>query len=168
LFGGEGSQWMKGIASRVHDSDLKTQLIFLCGRNQALRQEMSRLKVRFPMVLEGFTDEVPYYMHLSDYFIGKPGPGSISEALAMKLPVVVERNAWTMVQERFNAEWVREKQVGIVLDSFKHVAEGLRELLDPETFERLRRNAAAIDNRAVFEIPGILEQLLGRGRRTLE
>ena len=43
-----------------------------------------------PMFVEGFTKEVPYYMRLSDFFIGKPGPGSISEALAMKLPVLVE------------------------------------------------------------------------------
>jgi len=32
------------------------------------------------------------------------GPGSISEALAMRLPVVVESNAWTLAHERYNAE----------------------------------------------------------------
>ncbi len=48
-------------------------------------------------------------MHASDFFIGKPGPGSISEALAMKLPVIVERNAWTLPQERYNADWVTER-----------------------------------------------------------
>jgi hypothetical protein len=76
------------------------------------------METRNPMLVEGFTSEIPYYMALSDFFIGKPGPGSISEALAMKLPVIVERNSWTMPQERYNAEWVLEKQVGIVLHSF--------------------------------------------------
>ena len=60
------------------------------------------------MYVEGFTKEVPRYMQLADYFIGKPGPGSISEAVAMRLPVIVERNAWTLPQERYNADWVRE------------------------------------------------------------
>ena len=47
-------------------------------------------------------------MRLSDFFIGKPGPGSISEAVAMKLPVIVESNAWTLPQERYNANgWPR-------------------------------------------------------------
>ena len=32
------------------------------------------------MHVVGFTSEIPYYMVLSDFFIGKPGPGSISEA----------------------------------------------------------------------------------------
>ena len=112
LFGGEGSQWMVGIAKRVSESDLRIQLICLCGRNQKLRDQMNQLKVSFPMLVEGFTSEVPYYMHLADFFIGKPGPGSISEALAMKLPVMVERNAWTLVQERYNTEWLEAEAGG--------------------------------------------------------
>ena len=160
LFGGEGSQWMKGIAERVSQAKLKMQLIFMCGRNRKLCTQMQALKLNFPFFVEGFTNQVPYYMHLSDFFIGKPGPGSISEALAMKLPVIVERNAWTMVQERYNTEWVEQNQVGIVLDSFKHVVDGLERLLEPAAFARYRANAAAMNNHAAFEIPDILDGLL--------
>ena len=160
LFGGEGSHWMKGIADRVSRANLKMQLIFLCGHNRKLRAQMQALKLNFPFFVEGFTNQVPYYMHLSDFFIGKPGPGSISEALAMKLPVIVERNTWTMVQERYNTEWVEQNQVGIVLDSFRHVADGLERLLDASAFARYRANAAAMNNQAVFEIPDILDCLL--------
>ena len=160
LFGGEGSHWMKGIAQCVSQANLKMQLIFLCGRNRKLRAHLQEMKLNFPIFVEGFTAQVPYYMHLSDFFIGKPGPGSISEALAMKLPVIVERNTWTMVQERFNTEWVERNEVGIVLDSFKKVAGGLKRLLDPGEFARFRANAAAMDNHAVFEIPEILDGLL--------
>lgn len=162
LFGGEGSQWMAGIAKRVSDANLKLQLICICGRNQRLREEMQQLKLNFPMFVEGFTSEVPYYMYLSDFFIGKPGPGSISEALAMQLPVIVERNAWTLVQERYNTEWIEQNQVGIVLGSFNQIADGLRRLLEPHEFQRFRTNAAAMQNRAVFEIPEILNDIMLR------
>ena len=78
-----------------------------------------------PRFVEGFTQEVPYYMYLSDFFIGKPGPGSISEAVAMKLPVIVEQpNAWTLPQERYNAEWVRERHAGMVVDNFRGIERG--------------------------------------------
>jgi 1,2-diacylglycerol 3-beta-galactosyltransferase len=110
--------------------------------------------------VEGFTSEIPYYMHLSDFFVGKPGPGSISEALAMHLPVIVERNAWTLPQERYNTEWIRAKDVGVVLKSFREIDAGVRTLLEPSNFTRFRANAAAIRNRAVFEIPEILDALL--------
>ena len=160
MFGGEGSPAMVEIVKRLGESGLKLQLIAICGKNQKLRRGLERIQPGFPMFVEGFTSEIPYYMHLADFFIGKPGPGSISEALAMKLPVAVERNAWTLPQERYNAEWIREKQVGVVLKSFRDINGGLRELLGPDNFQRFRANAAAIQNRAVFEIPDILETLV--------
>jgi len=76
---------------------------------------------------------------------------------------VVERNAWTLPQERYNTEWIHEKQVGVVLPSFREIDAGLRELLDADNFVRFRGNAAAITNRAVFEIPEILASLLETG-----
>ena len=78
----------------------------------------------------------------------------------MKLPVIVESNAWTLPQERYNAQWITEKQVGVVLRSFNDIADGLRMLLDDGNFARFRANAAAISNRAVFEIPEILDAVL--------
>ncbi len=160
LFGGQGSSAMPEIAKRVTAS---SQFIFICGRNKKLAGQLRGMKTKFPKYVEEFTSEIPYYMHLSDFFVGKPGPGSISEAIAMRLPVVVERNAWTLPQERYNTEWIREKQVGVVLPSFRAIDAGLRELLDPANFSRFRANAAAITNRAVFEIPEILESLLEKG-----
>src|SRR5579884_1043204 len=104
--------------------------------------------------------DIARYMAISDFFIGKAGPGSISEAVAMKLPVIVARNAWTLPQERYNADWVIEKDVGLVLRSFREIGRAVRQLLEPATLARVRANAAALDNRAVFEIPDMLESIL--------
>ncbi len=112
------------------------------------------------MFVEGFTKEVPRYMQLADYFIGKPGPGSISEAMAMRLPVIVERNAWTLPQERYNTQWIREQGVGIVLKDFRGIASAVDELLEPAAYERFRAATERLENRAVFEIPDILERIL--------
>src|SRR5207302_2780128 len=126
MFGGQGSNVMLEIAR-----SLDTQLICICGKNEKLAAKLRGLSRTSPMFVEGFTKQVPYYMRLADFFIGKPGPGSISEALAMKLPVIVERNAWTLPQERYNAEWIVEKQVGIVLKDFRGIAKAVTELLEP-------------------------------------
>jgi hypothetical protein len=160
LFGGQGSNQMVSIAKAVAKSGLKLQLIMICGHNHKIRKRLSALQTGFPMHIEGFTKEIPYFMHLSDFFIGKPGPGSISEAIHMNLPVIVERNAWTLPQERYNADWIEENQVGVVVRSFRKIADGLRKLLDEQNFARFKANAAAIENRAVFEIPEILDGLL--------
>jgi hypothetical protein len=162
LFGGEGSNVMLDIAKRV---TAPAQFIFICGKNQKLAERIHGLPTQFPKYVEGFTSEIPYYMHLSDFFIGKPGPGSISEALAMQLPIIVERNAWTLPQERYNTEWIREQGVGVVLKSFRDIDAGLTDLLEPANYARFRANAAAIKNRAVFEIPEILDSLMQRESR---
>jgi 1,2-diacylglycerol 3-beta-galactosyltransferase len=120
MFGGQGSSVMVEIARKLGASKLNLQLILICGHNERLAAELRGIPGR--KYVEGFTTEVPYYMHLSDFFIGKPGPGSISEALTMKLPVIVECNARTLPQERYNAAWVLEKQVGLALRSFRHIS----------------------------------------------
>jgi len=160
LFGGEGSSAMVRIAREVEKSRLPVQLIFICGRNEKLRALLTQMPTTFPKRVEGFTTDIPRYMAAADFFIGKPGPGSISEALAMKLPVIVTRNALTLPQERYNVEWVLEKEVGMALRSFREIAPAIRRLLEPATFAKLRANAAAIQNRAVFEIPDFLESIL--------
>jgi UDP-N-acetylglucosamine:LPS N-acetylglucosamine transferase len=104
-------------------------------------------------------------MQLADYFIGKPGPGSISEAVHMRLPVIVERNAWTLPQERYNAEWVEEQGVGIVLRNFRsEIAQAVAGLLEPAPYARFRAATGQQENRAVCEIPEILERLAGQTR----
>jgi UDP-N-acetylglucosamine:LPS N-acetylglucosamine transferase len=162
LFGGEGSTKMLKIAQRLQESKRELQLIMICGKNEKLAARLRAMQSRFPMHVVGFTHEVPKYMELADYFIGKPGPGSISEALAMKLPVVIERNAWTLPQERYNAEWVTEKGVGIVVHDFAEIAAVLDQFLP--SLSTYQRRAAAIHNRAVFEIPEILQHILDTHR----
>ena len=167
MFGGHGSRKMLTIAKRVAAAGLKTQLIFMCGHNRHLREQLAALELPYPFRIEGFTREIPHFMNLADYFIGKPGPGSISEALVMRLPVIVERNSWTMVQERFNTDWIANNRVGVVLHSFAEIATAIVPMLDPERLAQFRENAAALNNRAIFEIPEILDAVIERHLRPI-
>jgi Glycosyltransferase family 28 C-terminal domain len=161
LFGGHGSKVMYDITERLDAAGMPLQLILICGRNEELAAKLRSRKWRMPVNVIGFTKEVHKWMRAADFLIGKPGPGSIAEAMVRKLPVLIECNAWTLPQERFNTEWVEEKRVGIVLHSFKDVVAGVQRMLDPATLAEFRKNVAALDNRAIFEIPEILAQLLG-------
>jgi UDP-N-acetylglucosamine:LPS N-acetylglucosamine transferase len=166
LFGGHGSKEILKIADRLNQAALQLQLIIVCGKNEKLAAALRARKFRFPVFIEGFTSRVNYYMQLADFFIGKPGPGSLSEALAMHLPVIVERNAWTLPQERYNADWVLENEVGLVLPNFRDIDKAVALLIEPETLARYRRNATAMKNQAVFEIPVFLKKILERAAAT--
>jgi 1,2-diacylglycerol 3-beta-galactosyltransferase len=160
MFGGFGSRRMELIAERVADSGLQTQLIFLCGRNEDLCDRLAAMRLPYPHHIEGFTNAVPDLMRLADFFIGKPGPGSISEALVMGLPVIIERNALTMVHERFNADWVLRQGVGVVVRSFAEIDGAIAQLLDEAHLKAFRARIRASENRAIFELPAMLEGVI--------
>lgn len=161
LFGGQGSDAMLEIAEHLDsEGPHNLQLIFICGRNQKLADALRRRRSRLRSCVEDFTTQVPFFMRLSDFFIGKPGPASVSEAVAMRLPVIVERNAWTLPQERYNAQWVLEKHVGLVVGGPHQVPAAVKTLLERGNLARFRVCAAAIRNRAVYEIPGILRRIV--------
>jgi hypothetical protein len=166
LFGGFGSQAMLEIAKRLECFHEKLQLIFICGRNEELANALRESQGTQKRFVIGFTQDIPYYMHLSDFFIGKPGPGSISEALVMNLPVIVQRNFATLTQEKYNTEWIEHKQLGLVIPSFRNIAQAVEKFLLPENFACYRANVAAINNQAVFEIPDILQKILATSKET--
>jgi UDP-N-acetylglucosamine:LPS N-acetylglucosamine transferase len=154
MFGGHGSKMMRRIAKRLDD----TQLILVCGHNSTLADDLRAMSARAPRAVIGFSAQIRYFMQLSDFFIGKPGPGSISEAIQQRLPVIVVRNAWTMPQERYNTDWVEENRAGMVLDSFTSIRGAVADLTNH--LEEYRSSVARIHNRAIFEIPEILERIL--------
>jgi 1,2-diacylglycerol 3-beta-galactosyltransferase len=154
MFGGQGSMSMLQIARTLDD----VQLILMCGRHQALAEALRAARSSAPRAIVDFTPEVRRHLQLADFFIGKPGPGSLSEAVHVGLPIVTIRNAWTMPQERFNADWVRDHELGVVTTSLRKIRPAVLEVLG--RLDELKANVRRIENTAVFELPGILERIL--------
>jgi UDP-N-acetylglucosamine:LPS N-acetylglucosamine transferase len=159
MFGGHGSRVMLDIARQLHD----LPLILICGHNAQLAESLRRAKPAAPRVVLGFTPDVTRVLRLGDYFIGKPGPASLAEAVHLGLPVVTVRNAWTMPQERYNTQWVRDSGLGVVHGSFRSIRPAVDEVL-ARLFE-FRRNLRVVRNRAVFEVPEILAGILDDSSR---
>jgi UDP-N-acetylglucosamine:LPS N-acetylglucosamine transferase len=156
MFGGHGSKVMLQIARQLST----TQLILVCGHNRLLAEKLRAMSFAAPRLVLEFSPGIRQYMQLSDFFIGKPGPGSLSEAVQQRLPVIVVRNSWTMPQERYNTDWIREQNLGLVLPSFRAIAPAVQELT--ARLDEFAASIARIENRAVFEIPQILARVLAR------
>ena len=154
MFGGYGSRVMVDIERQLPDM----QLIFMCGHNTELARRLRHGRAAAPRLVLEFTSDVVHFLQLADFFIGKPGPASLSEAVRLGLPVITVRNAWTMPQERYNTQWVRDNGLGIVHDSFRTIRPSVVELI--EKLPSYRRNLRLCRNRAVFEVPEILARLL--------
>lgn len=154
MFGGHGSAEMLEVARALPE----VPLILLCGHNERLARRLRALPARAPRIVVGFTAEVPRWLRLADFFVGKPGPGSLSEAVACGLPVVVTRNRRTMPQERYNTVWVEEQGVGLVIRRLAELPQAVQALAD-----RRELYAAAVArqrNRAVLEVTELIAALL--------
>ena len=154
MFGGQGSMAMLSIAEQLCD----VQLILMTGHHRPLAAKLRALKSSAPRAVIEFTPEVRRHLQLGDFFIGKPGPGSLSEAVHLGLPVITTRNAWTMPQERYNAEWVREHGLGLVAPSVRAIAPTGAALL--AGLDGFKARVACMRNRAVFELPAVLARIL--------
>lgn len=155
MFGGQGSAQMATIARELADQ----QLILLCGQNAALARRLDGRGTLARHVAIGFTQDVAGVMQLADYFIGKPGPGSLSEAVHMGLPVITFLNSLTMPQERYNAQWVTEQRLGIVLHSTRGLRRGVLDMI--QALPAYQASVQRVGNRAVFEVVEVLAGLLG-------
>lgn len=138
--GGEGAGKMYEIVKELDRQEIKAQLIVIAGRNKKLEQRLKRdmNKFNLPIRVFGFTDQVHEIMAESDLIITKAGPGTIAEALAMNLPIII--TSWLPGQEEGNVEFVVRENVGRVSRDPRKVVEIVRELMETTEFEELKRN----------------------------
>ncbi|MCX5751014.1 MAG: glycosyltransferase [Candidatus Saganbacteria bacterium] len=150
--GGEGAGGLFEIVEKLNDTDLKIQVIVIAGRNKHLEQKLKRRasQYRFPLRVYGFTDQVAELMKESDLLVTKAGPGSIAEALAMDLPIII--TSWLPGQEEGNVEFVVREDIGRVAKEPERVVRIIQEMQQPKEYlqikkniERVRKPHAALD-----------------------
>ena len=167
LFGGKGSAEIEPLAKDLVAADPGMHVIAVCGDNALLlaRLEPLREAAGGRLHVLGFTDRIADYMAASDVLVTKPGPGSLSEAFHQGLPVVVADNRETIPMERFNARFVAEKELGVVVRRWSDAPAAVLALSkDGERRSRLVRNLGALpQNRAVYEVLAHIEQAVHAG-----
>ncbi len=98
-------------------------------------------------------------MAKSDMIITKAGPGSIAEALAMNLPIIV--TSWIPGQEKGNVEFVVREGVGHVAKDPKRVVKIIKELQNRTEYEKIRKNIERVRKpHAALDIASLIIKLL--------
>lgn len=131
-------------------------------RNDGLRKALQALHARYATLVLGITTEMRKWMTLSDFFIGKAGPASISEALLSGLPLLIDGRGGYLPQERFNIEWIHQQGVGLVVDRGADFVSAFLQPIAPDALTPYRETAAGLENRAVFEFADLVEEIRGR------
>lgn len=155
--GGEGAGKIDKILSAIDKSDIQAQLIVICGRNKKLNMKLDKYKEknRLPIVIFGFTEEVPEIMDLCDLVITKGGPGAVYEAIAKDLPMII--TSWLPGQEEGNVELVLKEKLGKVEKDYHKIPALIKEMLARKNSIKFRENISQIKNpQAVYEIAKVI------------
>jgi UDP-N-acetylglucosamine:LPS N-acetylglucosamine transferase len=164
MMGGAGSKQAYKYTKMLSEMDLSIQLIAIAGKNKDLYNQMKKLKphVSNSLLVLSFTENIADVMALSDVLITKPGPGTINEAISMKLPVLLDTSSTPLFWEKVNSELVKQYRIGEVISKKRK----LPRLLEKYLFDGEFREEIAIsfnhipENSFEKDIEPIIENLI--------
>lgn len=129
--GGLGLGSIEDIVQHVLKGTLELQIVVICGKNLKLLKKLEALQSRTnsvsTLVLEGFTQEIAYYMRASDMIISKPGGLTTAEVLACGVPLFIIDPI--PGQETRNSEFLQNLGVGIKTSRLWNLLPAIQQLL---------------------------------------
>lgn len=137
--GAIGGGPVKMVAQRLLKVHPPFQAIFICGKNDKLRQEMQEFADQHGPHFStlGFTEDMANLMKIATLFIGKPGGLTVAETTAVGLPMVIGDPI--PGQEERNSDQMLEAGAAIKINDVTVLDYKLNQLLaDPERLERMR------------------------------
>jgi len=160
LSGGFGVGPMAEMLKNLDNCKSDIQVITVCGHNEELHKNIDAMKntLKYPITLLGFTDKVPELMAVSDLMITKAGGISVTEALVMKLPMILY--ASIPGQETWNEQMLVGAQAAMKADSVEKLSElADRALLSVDVYESLKAGIETVRHDDSAE--EIVESVLG-------
>lgn len=142
--GGYGLGRMKEIVEIIAKSDMKINVVAICGKNEKLYEHLKDIKPQsenVTLIVEGFCEKTLEYLAAADVWLGKSGASSIAEATFFGCAAIVTKYATTM--ERDNAEYyLKDVKNCLKIFDAEKVVEKLQAWLDnPEELQTLQENA---------------------------
>lgn len=173
MMGGAGSNTAYEYAEKIGAMPLGIHLIVIAGRNRTLKKDLERIELHPSNTISifGFTDRVADLMAISNMIITKPGPGTINEAIAMKLPILIDNTDISLFWERANVDMVMKYGIGKRIKEFDEV-EGLLKfyLKDPQAKEEIDLSFTLVPpNQFHLKIGGIIQEMIAlKGETSFE
>ncbi len=139
------------------------QIAVVTGRNRAAAERLRREDWPLPVTVTGFVENMADWMFASDLVLAKAGPGTIMEALAAGLPILL--HGYLPGQEEGNVRFLLEAGLGALAESPEGAARIAADWMAPEAVDRLadrqRRARAAAQPAAALDIADRLIEMLG-------
>lgn len=110
--------------------DVSIQLIIICGRNKKLQKQLyeESLNSKHKILLLGYSENVNELMGISDLLISKPGGVTITEAMAMELPLLIYHPL--PGQEEENADYLMDLGLAMICRDVNDVIHKIQHIIN--------------------------------------
>jgi processive 1,2-diacylglycerol beta-glucosyltransferase len=150
--GGLGLGDLEHAVLAIDALPLPLNLVVVAGRNATLRRSLSAKAQALvhPVKVLGYTRHIPELMSAADLLITKPGALTISEALAVQLPMLLYQAI--PGQEEENAAYLTKKGAALWIESTHTLSSTVYELLtNPERLGYMREMASILGRPAAAQ-----------------
>ena len=162
--GGLGIGPLENALLAIDRLEHDAQTVVVVGKNISLERRLRDVatRLRRPVTIVGFIQNVYDYMRAADVLVSKPGGLTSSEALVAELPIIMLRPL--PGQEERNTRYLQDRGVGIRVERSSELTQALAKVLSsPATLERMRRNARGLAQpEAATTVAAIIENLYER------
>lgn len=158
--GRSGTKNVFSIVKYLMESNLSLHLAVLCGRNRKLKYRVENYLFRVSIEnhlcteniynkkhasVHGFVPDVYAYMLASDLIVTKPGALTISEAIYLGIPLILDTYPAVMAQEMGNVKYVESRGLGLVAKKPSDVPKLVERFLNhkEDLEEKLNSNSQA-------------------------
>ena len=131
MIGGAGGDKALEYARKIGKTQFGIHLIVCAGKNKKLCQDLKKLSLHptNTMTVMEFTTRISDLMAISDLLITKSGPGTINEAMVMKLPILVDATSTVLSWEQANIDLISQYGIGDYVEDFDELEALLRQFL---------------------------------------
>lgn len=153
MYGGYGHTRMRAIQKKLMDH----RLIFVCGWDEGTAEALRETRNPKHIVL-GNCNDVAIFMKACDYIVTKPGPGTITEAIAAKVVPICLKFNFLYRQEDSVEKYVKLKGIGIVDNDIDHLRSNISKVLSQ--YDEFQGKISERKGRETFDLNNVLINIL--------
>lgn len=142
IIGGVGGKASYEYAKVIGQSQLNVHLMVCVGKSSRIAAKVKKIKLAKGNTIDliPFTEKIHELFFLSDLLLTKSGPGTMNEAFAAKLPILIDRTKESLFWEQPNIDLIVSKKVGECIHHYEEAPQLVERYLYDEP---LRASIAA-------------------------
>lgn len=131
ICGGAGGVQVLEYAKKIGSVQLGVHIIACAGKNKDLAKQIRKIPLHptNSLTVMEFTTKISDLMAISDLLITKSGPGTITEAMTMHLPMLIDATSPILSWEKANIDLVMQYGIGDYIEDFDELEPLVRQFL---------------------------------------